>query len=165
LFLQSGGDFSGGVIVLKTLLKRILSLAALSFLLIGARHVCAAEKDWHSLGLYDGVKIEWRVVYFPYDCEVRWWFTNTNDYPVRVEVSKKTYKTNYGSYFVEKHYQSFIDVLPPGQNKGTLGDHLPYNDKAFGGRLDSRSMNKNRSKMTPFEVTGVEMYYLVKPAK
>jgi hypothetical protein len=85
---------------------------------------------------------------------------------VRVEVSKKTYSTNYGNYFVESLYQTYVDALQPGQGKGTFGDQLSYKDKAFGGRLDSRAMDKNRNKMTPFEIKGVENFnYLVKRAK
>jgi hypothetical protein len=37
----------------------IVGFAVLLRLLSGAGHTRAAEKDWHSLGVGDGVKIEW----------------------------------------------------------------------------------------------------------
>jgi hypothetical protein len=117
----------------------------------------AAVEDWRPFpNSCDGVSVAFRVHYFPFDCDVNWRFKNNNAYPVKIEITDKIYITNYGEKLISDHYQTYAE-LQPGETKSMLGlgDHLSYNDEAFGGILNSRGVDKNGKKVTMFVVEGV----------
>jgi hypothetical protein len=144
----------------RALKSLCLLLAAAAAIVLLSGPAFAAVEEWRIFPKqYDGVSVAIRVHYFPYDCEVNWRFKNNNPYPVKIDITNKVYITNYGDKLVSDGYQTYAE-LKPGETKSMqgLGDQLSYEGEEFGGILNSRAVDKNGRKVTPFVVEGLRSW-------